>query len=62
MSLFEPKKDCFAYEFNPKRGHAQCIALRMLYCKREECNFYKTKEQLESELKKIKERRFLRIR
>lgn len=32
-------KNCFAY--TTKNGHADCMALKELYCKREKCNFYK---------------------
>lgn len=39
-------KDCFAYE-----GEG-CGILKELYCKNEECRFYKTKEQYEGDLKK----------
>ncbi len=34
-------KDCFAYK-NAGR-HPHCIALKELYCKKEECNWYKSK-------------------
>lgn len=39
--IFKVKKDCFAYvkEIN------DCIVLTDLYCKKENCSFYKTKEQ-----------------
>ena len=35
------KKDCFAYN----KRTCTCDALDRLYCKHEECSFYKTKEQ-----------------
>lgn len=38
--MAEVKTDCFAYE--PK-GRGKCRALRWLYCKEEECKFYKPK-------------------
>lgn len=39
--IFEVKTDCLAYnkDFN------DCIVLTDLYCKKENCSFYKTKEQ-----------------
>lgn len=42
------KTDCFAYERreNPNRTVVElCKALTALYCKQEECPFYKTAEQ-----------------
>lgn len=44
-SIYE---DCFAYK------EATCSALNDLYCKNEECRFYKTEKQLLSELEKRK--------
>ena len=35
------KKVCFAYV--EKKGHQGCRALKELYCKKEECRFYKRK-------------------
>ena len=43
------KTDCFAYR--PERM-CPCIALRELYCEKEHCSFYKTKEQYIAEIKK----------
>lgn len=37
------KKDCFAYD-ETETG-ATCLALNELYCRKEECKFYKTAEQ-----------------
>lgn len=34
-------KDCFAYKNAGRNPH--CIALKELYCKKEECNWYKPK-------------------
>lgn len=45
------EKDCFAYV--DKNGHQGCRVLRALYCKKEECRFYKRK--CEVDLKKIEE-------
>lgn len=33
------KKDCFAYI--DKNGHKSCYALKKLYCKNQECKFYR---------------------
>lgn len=41
------KEDCFAYK------NKTCSALNELYCKKEECKFYKTDAQRLSELEKI---------
>ena len=46
-------KDCFAY------SKKECKALNDMYCKYQECNFYKTKEDLEID-KQIAEERLLR--
>lgn len=43
------KEDCFAYA---KASKCSCNALRQLYCEKEECGFYKTKEQHEKDTKK----------
>lgn len=46
------KKDCFAY---CKIGTLEkCNALKFLYCKQEECKFYKTVEQHKRELNKYR--------
>ena len=60
VELFEVKRDCFAY-IASKRGIGQCLALHMLYCRKENCNFYKSKEQYENELEEIKRRKKLCI-
>lgn len=39
IKLGEPKKDCFAY--NDKAAVPGCNALTDLYCRKEECKFYK---------------------
>lgn len=39
IKLGEPKKDCFAY--NDKTAVPTCKALTDLYCRKEECKFYK---------------------
>lgn len=44
------KKDCFA--FIEKNRHQGCRALNKLYCKNEECKFYKRK--CEINLKELK--------
>ena len=41
MEEFEVKTDCFAYNKELNR----CNALDSLFCKREKCNFYKTKKE-----------------
>lgn len=43
----ESKKDCFGYE----KVRNTCKVLDHLYCKEEDCKFYKTKEQFEKERK-----------
>lgn len=42
------KKDCFAY-CKEKNG---CSILKRLYCKIENCKFYKTKKQFKDDQKK----------
>lgn len=37
------KVDCFAY---PELGKSECYCLKECYCKKEECKFYKTKEEV----------------
>ena len=39
--LNDPKKDCFAYS----KERNNCKALDRLYCRFEECKFYKTEEE-----------------
>ena len=50
-------RDCFA--FKEKGGHQGCRALKDLYCKNEECRFYKSKSEVDIEEieKSIKEYR-----
>lgn len=38
----EIKKDCYAYDVNNNK----CRALRDLYCKKEQCTFYKSNKEL----------------
>ncbi len=42
---FTAKKDCFAYKLTNKNGilNEKCKALKEMYCRREECKFYKPK-------------------
>ena len=40
-------RDCFA--FVEKNEHQGCRALKELYCKKEECKFYKNKEKINIE-------------
>lgn len=46
MEKCEIKYDCFAYE------KGRCTALRQLCCDRQNCSFYKTKEQEMADRKK----------
>lgn len=43
MKEFEVKKDCFGYY--TEKGEGKCNALDGLYCRCEDCAFYKTKEK-----------------
>ena len=45
------KPDCFAFKSN--NLYNGCNALDKLYCRREECKFYKTKEEHEAIKRKI---------
>ncbi len=45
--MAEIKTDCFAYDAT--LTHRHCTVLDDLYCKNEQCNFYKTKVQKERE-------------
>lgn len=38
------KKDCFAYREN--KGYKKCDCLDKLYCKNEDCKFYKNKNEV----------------
>lgn len=40
INKFKVKEDCFAYNSIKK----ECIGLDKLYCKREKCKFYRSKE------------------
>lgn len=51
------KKDCFAYIEKDEKGNEKCNALIALFCKKEKCKFYKTKEQYRQELKMAQLRR-----
>ena len=47
------KTDCFAYD----EEHKTCDALKELYCKKEQCKFYKSrfvinKKKIEADIKK----------
>ena len=49
----EEKKDCFAY---PQEGEEGCFCLKDMFCKKENCKFYKpnteiTREEIEKSLK-----------
>lgn len=48
MSYSMIKKDCFAFD----ESNFDCKALDKLYCTKEKCCFYKTKERNEKEEKK----------
>ena len=37
----EPNYDCAFYD----KKNKSCVALNKLYCKKENCNFYKTKDE-----------------
>lgn len=39
------KEDCFAY----RKEKEECNALNELYCKNEECKFYKNREEIRKE-------------
>lgn len=45
------KEKCFAYD--SEKGN--CSVLKKLYCKKENCRFYKTKKQLLEDMSKLKE-------
>jgi hypothetical protein len=47
---FEVKKDCFAFK------NGDCIALNDLYCAKEKCSFYKSKEEYNNGLLQSKNR------
>lgn len=39
----EVKKDCIFFR-NKQKSEGSCLALRALYCTKENCKFYKTKD------------------
>lgn len=43
VEYFEVKTDCFAYKAGKSDKYA-CTALNDLYCRKEECGFYKPKK------------------
>lgn len=45
----EAKKDCFAYSV--KNGKEECSGLKEVYCKYEDCHFYKTRAKLVADIK-----------
>ena len=45
------KKDCFAYSI--KSGHEECIGLKKMYCRCEECVFYKSKEEYAAQVMEL---------
>ena len=49
MKKFEPNRDCFAYCCSRP---PECLALKKLYCRTEDCHFYKSKEQHKEEMEK----------
>lgn len=46
------KKDCFAYR-KKTEDSGYCIALKKLYCRCEECKFYKNKVEYEKEMNEL---------
>lgn len=55
MNKPDIKTDCFGYDKGYYLGtqYERCNALRELYCKNEECKFYKSKEQHYNELRAL---------
>lgn len=47
MNGYAAKKDCFGY----CKEKNTCSVLDKLYCKKENCRFYKTKKQFEKDQK-----------
>jgi hypothetical protein len=47
--MFEVKNDCFGYDKTKKK----CKMLKDLYCSKSVCEFYKTKEQITKERRKV---------
>lgn len=56
MEKFKIKKDCILYSDKRNTDKGYCTGLNHLYCEKEECNFYKSKENFypDGSLKKIK--------
>lgn len=52
----EVKKDCFAFH-EGITGQGECTILTDLYCKKEKCGFYKTKEKFNEDLRKAEGRK-----
>lgn len=50
------KKDCFAYSVE----HRECKALTKVFCKEENCKFYKTKEEFLKSKKEAEEKAYER--
>lgn len=50
---YEIKTDCFAYLKNPKDGK-HCNALTELFCQKEKCKFYQSKEDYIKKIMKEK--------
>ena len=48
MSGYEAKKDCFGY----CKEKNTCSVLRRLFCKTEQCGFYKTRKQFDADKEK----------
>lgn len=52
------KKDCFGFvEHSELRSQGYCDVMKRLYCKTEECKFYKSKAQHDMEEQEIKRRK-----
>ena len=52
------KKDCFGFvEHSELRSQGYCDVMKRLYCKTEECKFYKSKAQYDAEEQEIKRRK-----
>lgn len=52
-------KNCFAYTI--KNGHASCMVLKELYCRREECNFYKHRADVNIEKNKRRHKKLYKL-
>lgn len=50
--MAEVKTDCFGYN----KKVCACTVLTQTFCKKEECSFYKTKEQYLEDIKKYERR------